>query len=110
MIPAGSRYEDGERVWTKAHVYDRYQEPAYEEDTVYERLVETREAVFMFRTLPLPSRPDGEYFIKELEDMALISFKFMEDATQWWRLADVNPQNWYPLDVNPGEALRIPGT
>lgn len=111
MIPPGSRYEDGERLWTQAYVYDRYQEPVYEEDTAYsERVLDNREAVMRFRTLPLPERPEGEYFAKDSEDMQFLSFLFMEDSNKWWQLAEVNPQIWYPLDIKAGDPIRVLGT
>ena len=111
MIPAGSRYEEGERAWVDAYLYDKYQAPTYDGDPALKRrLAERREAVYLQHTLPLPDRPRGEYFSKDLEDMPFISFKFLEDATKWWQLAEVNPQVWYPLDIKLGDYLRIPGT
>lgn len=111
MIPAGSRYEEGERIWTEAFLYDAHQNPQYDGDpSLKRRNVHRREAVVLFRTLPLPERPQGEYFAKDLEDMPLLAFKFLEDASQWWQLAEVNTQVWYPLDLKLGDSLRIPGT
>ena len=111
MIPSGSRYEEGERVWAEAYLYDQYQSPMYDGELAYRRrLTERRQAVYLQHTLPLPERPRGEYFAKDTEDMPFVAFKFLEDATNWWVLAEVNPQIWYPLDMTLGDQLRIPGT
>ncbi len=112
MIPTGSRYEEGERLWADAYLYDKYQNPLHDVDdqTFKRRVTERREAVYLQHTLPLPERPSGEYFAKDLEDMPFISFKFLEDASSWWQLAEVNPQIWYPLDLKLGDPMRIPGT
>jgi hypothetical protein len=111
VIPAGSRYEEGERLWTEAFLYDHYQNPAYDGDpSLKRRIVERREAVYLQHTLPLPERPRGEYFVKDLEDQALLAFKFLEDASQWWLIAEVNSQVWYPLDMKLGDSIRVPGT
>jgi hypothetical protein len=40
--------------------------------------------------------------------MPFLAFKFMEDSTQWWRIAEVNTPVWYPLDLPPGSYIRIP--
>ena len=111
MIPTGSRYEEGERLWTDSYLYDKYQGPRYEGEVAYRRrLTERREAVYLSHTLPLPELPRGEYFAKDTEDMPFIAFKFLEDATNWWVLAEINPQVWYPLDIKIADLLRIPGT
>lgn len=111
MISPGSRYEEGDRIWSDAYLYDNYQNPRFDGDEVYKRrLTERRETVYLMHTLPLPTRPRGEYFAKDLEDLPFIAFKFMEDASNWWQLAEVNPQIWYPLDIQIGDMLRIPGT
>ena len=36
------------------------------------------------------------------------AFKSYRNATRWWQLADANPQIFYPLDIAPGDQIRIP--
>jgi hypothetical protein len=111
MIPAGSRYEDGDRLSTETHLYDRYGNVRFDEQPVYQRpLIERRNTVYLSHTLPLPDLPEGEYPIREDEHLPLVAFKFLEDSQAWWRLAEVNPHVWYPLDVQIGDPVRIPGT
>jgi prophage DNA circulation protein len=40
--------------------------------------------------------------------MPLLAYKFMEDSTRWWEIAEVNPQLWYPLDMSAGSYIKIP--
>jgi hypothetical protein len=40
-----------------------------------------------------------------IENMA---FKLFGDPSQWWRIADVNPQIEFPLDMVSGMEIRIP--
>jgi hypothetical protein len=111
MISPGSRYEDGERVFVPLHLYDKYQNVRLDEDKVYQRpLWDRQEAVFLSPGLPLPPLPSGEYAAVEDEDLSFIAFKFLENPQSWWELAEVNPQIWYPLDIQAGELVRIPGT
>jgi hypothetical protein len=37
-----------------------------------------------------------------------MAFKLFGDASQWWRISDVNPQIAFPLDLVPGMEIRIP--
>lgn len=30
------------------------------------------------------------------------------DVNRWWEIADMNPQVKFPLDLTPGQVLRIP--
>lgn len=110
MIPQGSRYEQAEKMFVRAHVYDRFETPVFE-DTDPPMLryhVANRDATYLVTTLPLPPVPPAEYYAKDLEHMPFLAFKFMEDSTAWWRLAEVNTGVWYPLDLIAGTYMRIP--
>ncbi len=37
-----------------------------------------------------------------------LASKLYSDPSQWWRIADVNPQVVFPLDISPGTQIRIP--
>ena len=69
---------------------------------------ENRVALYLVTTLPLPPVPPAEYYAKDTENLPFLAFKFVEDSTQWWRIAEVNPSIWYPLDMGQGAYLRVP--
>jgi hypothetical protein len=110
MIPPGSRYEGADRSWVVSHVYDVYENPRLEEvvPPTLRFEVRNREATYLITTLPLPPPPPAEYYVKQTENMPFLAFKFMEDSTQWWRIAEVNVPVWYPLDMPAGTYIRIP--
>ena len=64
----------------------------------------------LYRTLPEPPPPPGEYYSKDTEDMQFLAFKFMKDASRWWELAEMNPEVWYPLDMPMATRLHVPVT
>ena len=109
-IPPGSRYEDSDRGWVASHIYDVYENPRFEDATppTLRFLLTSREVTYRVSTLPLPPPPPAEYYVKQDEHMPLLAFKFMEDSTQWWRIAEVNVPVWYPLDMPPGTYIRVP--
>ena len=106
------RYEDGERQSVAAYRYDRFSRRVVDEEwVVYQRpLIERLQSVFLTHALPLPDLPVGEYYAKQGEHMPLLAFKFLDDSTSWHRLAEVNSHVWYPLDMEMGDPVRIPGT
>ena len=110
MIPPGSRYEQAEKAFARSHVYDKFENPVFEDTTppMLRFHIANREATYLVTTLPLPPVPPAEYFAKDLEHMPFLAFKFMEDSTAWWRVAEVNLGVWYPLDLLPGTYMRIP--
>jgi hypothetical protein len=110
MIPQGSRYEQADRGFSQAHVYDRYENATYEDDvppTLRFRVV-NRDTTYLVTTLPLPPVPPAEYYAKDRETLPFLGFKFLEDSREWWRIAEVNPGIWYPLDMAQGAYMRIP--
>jgi hypothetical protein len=44
-----------------------------------------------------------------LETLELIAYKQFNNSSYWWRIADANPRV-FPLDWNPGDAIRLPGS
>lgn len=109
MIVPGSRYEDSERRFVSANTYDDLGRPLYVDDKSYQRRVTAqRQALYLTSVLPYPDRPPAEYYAKDSEHMPFLAYKFLEDSTAWWRLAEVNPQVWYPLDMEVGDQVRIP--
>lgn len=37
-----------------------------------------------------------------------IAHQAFGDASRWWEIADLNPQIKFPLDLTPGDVLRVP--
>lgn len=109
-VNIGSRYEQAERGWTASHVYDVFRNARFEETVppTLRFVVVNREALYRVNSLPLPPPPPAEYYAKDTEVFPFLGFKFLGDATTWWRIAEVNPGVWYPLDLTMGTYLRIP--
>ncbi|SBT43176.1 hypothetical protein FHG89_17100 [Micromonospora orduensis] len=45
--------------------------------------------------------------VRQGEQIDLIARRRLGDEQLWWRVLDVNPVR-YPLDLTPGEQLRLP--
>ncbi|MDH6464723.1 LysM domain-containing protein [Micromonospora purpureochromogenes] len=45
--------------------------------------------------------------VRQGESIDLIARRRLGDEQLWWRVLDVNPLR-YPLDLTPGEQLRLP--
>lgn len=40
----------------------------------------------------------------------LVAAKFLGDPQLWWQIFDINPEVFDPLNVPPGQVIRIPTT
>lgn len=38
----------------------------------------------------------------------ILAARFLGDPMKWWMIADLNPQVFYPENLQPGAMLRIP--
>lgn len=109
MIPPGSRYEQADKVFVEAHLYDTFSRPIVERDTgVYRNVFASREATYLLTTLPLPPPPPQSYYVKDGEDFQYIAYRFLKNPTRWWEIAEANPQIWYPLDAKMGDFIQVP--
>jgi len=43
----------------------------------------------------------SRYLVTSGDTIENMAFKLFGDASQWWRIADVNPQIAFPLDLVP---------
>jgi prophage DNA circulation protein len=108
-VQPGSRYEQADRKFAVKHFYDIYERILVEEQDGHARVLrESAETLYLLSTLPRPPLPPAEYYTKADEHMPLIAFKFMDDSTRWWEVAEANPQIWYPLDMTPGTYIQVP--
>lgn len=48
------------------------------------------------------------YTVSSGETLESIASKIYGDPTQFWRIADINPQIKFPIDLTPGTVIRIP--
>lgn len=49
-----------------------------------------------------------KYTVQGGETLESIAAKLYGDPTQFWRIADLNPQIKFPLDLASGMVIRIP--
>lgn len=48
------------------------------------------------------------YTSREGDSFALLATRLYNDPSQYWRIADINPQIKFPDSIPAGETLRIP--
>lgn len=48
------------------------------------------------------------YQMKQADTLPLLAYAYYGDATQWWQIADANPQEIFWGQVVPGTLIRIP--
>lgn len=112
MIPTGSRYEQAEREFTEAHIYNEFGYPYLEGDVPNLKIhIDRRDTTYLL--FPIASgagSPMLNYFVKDDEGYQWLGYKFSGDSTKWWEIAAVNPQVWYPLDLKMGDYIGVPVT
>jgi hypothetical protein len=61
---------------------------------------------------PLPSRPNSFVYYRVIEGdrFDVIANKVYGVPDFWWRIADANPEIYYPDQLTPGVVIRIPAT
>ena len=48
------------------------------------------------------------YQMRQSDTLPGLAFAYYGDATQWWQIADVNPQITFWGQIPPGTIIRIP--
>ena len=60
----------------------------------------------------MPREPlTGRYkqrIVVEGDRLESLAYEYYQDATQWWRLADINPDLEDLINLVPGSVLRVP--
>jgi nucleoid-associated protein YgaU len=49
-----------------------------------------------------------KYSVKIEDTLEGLATQIYGDPSLWWRIADLNPQIKFPLDLEPGMVIRIP--
>ena len=86
-IPAGSRYLEGETLWVNSRRGNK--------QTVY------------LNTVTSINGPYTLVLMREGDDMTLLAQQAYKDPDKWWMVADINPHWFYPMDIFPGQSLRV---
>jgi hypothetical protein len=110
MIPAGSRYEQADRTFTEAHVYNEFGYPYLEGEAPNLKIrIERRDTTYLMGPLTRAGlAPMLNYYVKQDESPQWLGYKFTGDSSNWWQIADANPQIWYPLDAKMGDYIGVP--
>ena len=59
-------------------------------------------------TVTVLNSPYTVALVRETDDMTKFAYDSYHDPKRWWVVADANPQAFYPLDLIPGQSLRLP--
>jgi len=66
-------------------------------------------AVYPLRkTTVEPPAGSKRYLVQAGETFESLAYRFYNDANKWYVLADVNPQIFWPLDLESGEEIIVP--
>lgn len=49
-----------------------------------------------------------KYTVQIKDTIESLAAQIYGDPSLWWRIADINPQVQFPLDLEPGMIIRIP--
>ena len=111
MIGADSRYQTAERLFSTGHQYDEHRRTLLDGDnpSVPTRRTTTHETTYRLTTLPLPAPSPLKYVARQDENMQSVAWRVLRSSQSWWMIAEANPQVWYPLDLELGMTLSVPG-
>jgi hypothetical protein len=88
-VQPASRYAAGEVLWVNTTKQGNKQ-------TVY------------LNTMVTITYPYVVQLLREADSMQEFAYYNYGDSNRWWVLADANPQIFYPLDIIPGQQMRVP--
>jgi nucleoid-associated protein YgaU len=99
-----SRYDDATLEFARAHSYDDRGEVIVSDGAPI-----THPRSTFYRSLD-HSVPEDPFVYRAVQGdtMWLLANAAMGEPTEWWRVADANPQVRYPLDLKAGMPLRFP--
>lgn len=106
-ISQDSRYQEAAREFAACHTYSAERAPDIN-TTTGKPLETVREASYLLTVLPFPDPPETQYMVKESDNIQSLAAQFLNDARKWWKIADINPQVRYPLDLKMADVIYIP--
>ena len=105
MIHVTSRYQDAEMIFAPSHTYSE------DGDTILndqgDPKVDYRSTLYRVTTAEDEVGP-SVYMVKTTDTMWGLAATVLQDPGLWWKVADVNPEVRYPLDLETGNIIRIP--
>jgi hypothetical protein len=66
------------------------------------------EKLVAVRKKSAPSSAYSKYVSREGDSFEMIASKIFNDPTQYWRVADINPQVKFPDIIPAGTVIRLP--
>lgn len=57
---------------------------------------------------PSTKRSYSVYRVKAGDTLDTIAHNAFGNFDRWWEIADMNPQIKFPMDLKPGDVIRIP--
>lgn len=69
------------------------------------RLSESRQTAERRATLPTRY---STYTVRDGDTIESIAARQLGDPLRYWEIADINPQFKFPMDIEPGDVVRLP--
>jgi hypothetical protein len=64
----------------------------------------------VFGPTPTPPSSFSYYVVAEGDRFDTLAYKFLGNVNYWWKIADANPEVFYPEQLMTGALLRIPAS
>lgn len=104
MITNDSRYVQAATEFPVAHTYD---DTGALELAENDPVTESRATLYLLPT-GITSLPRRQYMVKETDNIQLLAYRSLQDASQWWVIADANPHIRNPMDLKLGDMIYLP--
>lgn len=105
MITSDSRYSSAAVESPVSHMYDERGDVELKSNGSPEEISKVTTYLLPTGTTALPRR---QYMVKETDNIQLLAYRSLQDAGQWWVIADANPHIRYPLDLKLGDMIYLP--
>ena len=65
--------------------------------------------ISVLRTFPTSQKVNYIFYTwKEGDNLSDLGYRYSGGATYWWEIMDLNPEITDPLNIQPGDVIRIP--
>jgi len=106
MITPDSRYVDADELFTTSHSYNTIGH--VDVDLHAKVIVHNRDTLYLLVTDISPNLPPTLKIVYSQDYIGNLAYEALQDPTQWWVVADANPEQRYPLDLKIGSTIRMP--